>query len=52
MDYPKITEQDICEIEREDGFREEIIFKPPLTLIHLSRPDTSSNYYSFSMGVL
>jgi len=25
MDYPKITEQDICEIEREDGFREEII---------------------------
>ena len=20
MDYPKITEQDICEIEREDGF--------------------------------
>ena len=25
MDYPKITEQDIYEIEREDGFREEII---------------------------
>jgi hypothetical protein len=25
MDYPKIAEQDICEIEREDGFREEII---------------------------
>ena len=23
--YPKITEQDICEIEREDGCREEII---------------------------